>query len=479
MTLTTEAPATVTQAPAVPAGGGLVVTTRALTTTATHQVARVTLASQHVDLQRVAQHMYSLMLRNVSSDGFPFTDGTHALVSLPGCVIAAPSYPANAPGISQDYVFNWVRDAAITALEIAAASSAEPGMPVEALIDYVTFADVCQRNATPTKGHACFTIVGQSRPWSEQNDGPAIQTVAILAAFEQLDPATRKIAIDLIGRNLEFLLDCYQDQTTNLWEEHTGFSFFARSVQLRCFREVAANTLGIPVPDGVTEAAAWLENALQAHWTGRYYATMIGGPAPGDANQPTVPDGYDPNIDIVQASIYGAVPCTDTKLLATAGLLVSEWADPGSPAAYPINVADAGIGLGPMLGRYPGDLYDGGSDSLGNHPWPLCTSNFAQLYYELANEVAASGMLPLDELSETFFSQLGIGAATPVESAVQKLREAGDAMTGAVIFHSNHLELSEQFDGFSGFEKSVRDLTWSYAAFLSAARARAGQAVEG
>jgi glucoamylase len=475
MTITTEAPSATTEEPTVVAN----VRTRALTARAHQPAARVDLAYEHVDLQRVAQHMYALMLRNVSSDGFPFTDSTHQLVSLPGCVIAAPSYPANAPGISQDYVFNWVRDAAITALEITAASSSEPGRPVEALVDYVSFADLCQRNAAPTKGHACFTIDGRPRPWSEQNDGPAIQTVAILAAFHQLDPATQQVATALIGRNLEFLLGCYTDQTTNLWEEHIGFSFFARSVQLRCFREVAANTVGIPVPDGIADAIAWLENALETHWNGSYYTTMIGGAAPGDPRQPAVPDGYDPNIDIVQASTYGAVPCTDTKLLATAAQLISHWADQDSPEVYPVNLTDAAVGLGPMLGRYPGDLYDGGSDSLGDHPWALCTANFAQLYYELATEVKVSGVLPLDELSETFFGQVGITAATTVDSAVDVLRAAGDAMLTAVVYHSDHLELSEQFDGVSGYEKSVHDLTWSYAAFLSAVRARTGQPVEG
>jgi glucoamylase len=45
-------------------------------------------------------------------------------------------------------------------------------------------------------------------------------------------------------------------------------------------------------------------------------------------------------------------------------------------------------------------------------------------------------------------------------------------MLRAVLAHSDHLELSEQFDAATGYEKSVRNLTWSYASFLSALRAR-------
>ena len=38
--------------------------------------------------------------------------------------------------------------------------------------------------------------------------------------------------------------------------------------------------------------------------------------------------------------------------------------------------------------------------------------------------------------------------------------------------HSDNLELSEQFDATTGYEKSVSNLSWSYASFLSAIRAR-------
>ena len=36
-----------------------------------------------------------------------------------------------------------------------------------------------------------------------------------------------------------------------------------------------------------------------------------------------------------------------------------------------------------------------------------------------------------------------------------------------------------EFDTVTGYEKSVKNLTWSYAAFLFAVRARTGQNVEG
>ena len=440
-------------------------------------MARSSVAVEQADLQTIAQHMYALLLRNVASDGFPFTDSTHTLVSRPGCVIAAPSYPANAPGISQDYVFNWVRDGAITMLEVIAAVAATPGAPVQPLVDYVSFARTCFDNAVPTKGHACFTVAGESRPWTEQNDGPAIQCLALLAAYPLLSSQSQGFAKALIADNVNFLLEAYTDQTTNLWEEHVGYSFFARSVQLRAFREVVANDIELPVPAEVRSAIVWLELALEVHWTGSYYATMIGGQAPGNPAESTVPYGYDPNIDIVQACIYGAIPCTDTKMLATAALLRGAWADPSSDRAYPINLSDAASGLGPMFGRYPGDTYDGGGGGIGEHPWALCTANMAELHYLLATEISDSGAVPFDSLSEPFFAQLGISDTTTARDAAAALVKAGDAMLFAVVSHSDHLELSEQYDGITGYEKSVRDLTWSYAAFLSAVRAKTGMTV--
>jgi glucoamylase len=274
----------------------------------------------------------------------------------------------------------------------------------------------------------------------------------------------------VIAANLNFLQGAYQGETWNLWEEEQGASFFARSVQLKCFEAIAANTLGINVPGWLSTAITWLQNALASHWNGQYYQSLL--PVPSDSRAP-----YDPNIDTAAAAIYGAVPVTDTKLLATAALLRSQWADPNSPNYYPINGADQKLAsgpVGPLLGRYPGDTYDGDTADAPtrDHPWAVSTAVFAELYYQLAQQVSNSGAVPLDSLSATFFSQIGVDASTTSTEAAASLETHGDQMLMALVYHSDHLELSEQFDAWTGYEKSVSDLSWSYASFLSAVRAK-------
>ena len=436
--------------------------------------------------------MFCLMLRNMSSDGFVFADplAGQALApgafSAPGCIIAAPSFPADLGTVDQDYVFNWTRDAAIAAVEIAAANMpTRPGEGVQPLIDYVNFAQTCQNNSgSVTIGHATYTVEGQPQPRTEQGDGPALQTLAILQAFPQLDTPTQATAASVINTNINYLLGTdpqsagvpvYQGKTFNLWEEELGFSFFARAVQLKCFQQLTANTYGIPVPPAAAGAITFLQNALAGHWNGQdqYYQSVL--PVPTDRG------AYDPNIDIVLSSIYGAVPVTDTKLLATAAQIRQQWTD--SSIAYPVNADDQGRTppIGPLLGRYPGDTYDGDlqDPKVAGHPWALCTANFARLYYAIANTITQTQTVPLDNLSADFFGQVKISASTSPSLAASLLQGAADEMLNALVFHSDHLELSEQFDKDTGFEKSVRDLTWSYASFLAAVRAKTGQSVLG
>ena len=423
-------------------------------------------AMAQVDLATVARYMFWLMYRNVASDGLVFDDPVNpGVVSAPGCVLASPSWENSATRVTQDYVYHWTRDAAVVAIELAWAYSNGALPDNQALTDYVLFSQACQASAGDFD-RASFYINGTQRPWTDQTDGPALQTVALLAMYRQLDPPAQAIAVRLIDANLNFLQNAYQGQTCNLWEEEYGYSFFARSAQLRCFQAIAANTIGVTVPAWLPDALTWLVSALESHWNGEVYQSVL--PVPTDYRAP-----YDPNIDIVQAAVYGAESVTDPKVLATAAQLRAQWADPGSKYFYPINGADAAQGLGPLLGRYPGDVYDGDTDDLvGDHPWALTTANFAELYYRLAAKIVSVGTVAADPLSASFLSQVGVTAATAPRDAAASLRSAGDAMLQAIVYHSDHFELSEQFDAVTGFEKSVANLSWSYAAFLSAVRAR-------
>ena len=75
---------------------------------------------------------------------------------------------------------------------------------------------------------------------------------------------------------------------------------------------------------------------------------------------------------------------------------------------------------------------------------------------------------------------IGVGfmlcAPAHAADATAALRASSDVMLRTIVYHSDDYELSEQFDGTTGYEKSVRNLTWSYASFLSAVRARSGGA---
>jgi glucoamylase len=423
-------------------------------------------AVAQLSLAAVARHMFWLMYRNIASGGLVFDDPVNpGIVSAPGCVLAAPSWENSETHRNQDYVYHWTRVAAIVGIELAWAYSGGLLPDNQPLHDYVTFSQTCQQAAVDFDRASCH-INGTARPWTSQSDGPALQTIALLAMYPQLDSPAQATARGLVNANLSFLEHAYQGQTVSLWEEGYGYSFFARSVQLRCFQAIAANTAGITVPAWLPSALSWLTSALDGHWNGAVYQSVL--PAPSGRRAP-----YDPNIDIVLAAVYGAESATDPRLLATAAELRAQWADPASAYFYPVNGTDAAAGLGPLLGRYPGDGYDGDTDTqASDHPWALSTASFAELYYRLAARITSSRTVPGDPLSATFLAQAGVTPAMDPLAAAAALRKAGDAMLQAIVYHSDHFELSEQFDSVTGFEKSVSNLSWSYAAFLSAVRAR-------
>jgi glucoamylase len=450
---------------------------------------RVTTPPDGVDLARMSPYFLAMMVRNIATDGYPFLapalfaaerppgapePAPEVVISRPGCIIASPSYREVLSSLTQNYVYNWVRDAAIAVAEITATDLSYRPDLAGVLEDYVSFAARCQAAAPKELDRAKYTVAGDLvEGWPRQNDGPALQALALLGMFDDLAPVAQETARQLIAADLGFVLDHYQLPSFNLWEEVCGHSFFTRSVQLKCLDEIGRDAKGVAVPaDRLAEASAWLRDALREHVADGRYVSIL---------NPTNGRGaYDPNSDAIAACLYGAVDCTDPVLLNTASALLAAFTDPGT--GYPINATDGGLGIGPLIGRYPGDYYDGnhtGEQDPGatrGHPWVVCTANLAELYYRVAAAVRTAGSVPDHPLAADFLRQAGVRPGQGPEDAVDALHRAGDRMLQAIVYHGDHLELSEQFDARTGYESSVRNLSWSYAAVLSALRARAALA---
>ena len=307
-------------------------------------------------------------------------------------MIAAPTYAVES-GVNQDYVFNWVRDAALTAVELAAA-----GLPtgdsagVQPLIDYVNFAQKCQDSQPPTIGHARYTIEGQPRPWTEQSDGPALQTLAILQAFPQLDAPTQATAASVIRHEHQLPARRVPGSDHEPVGRETGLLILRPGRCAALFpgaQQQHRRYSRFRPPPRAPEP--WLQNALAGHLESAPTTRRSCPRSPPDTTRIST---------LSSPASTARLPYTDTKLLATAAQLRRQWADSSAPTAYPINAADAARGIGPLLGRYPGDSYDGDTaDPVpGGHPWALCTAHFAQLYYGLANAISQAQAVPFDDL---------------------------------------------------------------------------------
>src|SRR5262249_11714649 len=124
---------------------------------------------------------------------------------------------------------------------------------------------------------------------------------------------------------------------------------------------------------------------------------------------------------------------------------------------------------GPALGRYAGDTYYGGG------AWYLATLAAAEFYFRLAQALRAGAHMPSTRENQRFRERLGVSeAATGGERLALLGVERGDSFLRTVrAFTPESGELSEQFDRNSGVQTSAKNLSWSYAAFITAAASRA------
>ena len=143
---------------------------------------------------------------------------------------------------------------------------------------------------------------------------------------------------------------------------------------------------------------------------------------------------------------------------------------------YPIN---AGIpeGKAPAIGRYPEDVYYGGQ------AWYLTSLAAAEQLYDALYTWNKLGSITVTSTSLPFFHDLDpsitTGSYSSTSSAYSTLYNAVRAYADefidivATYAHPNG-SLAEQFHRADGTPLSAFDLTWSYAAFLTAVARRDG-----
>ncbi|KAK0553425.1 hypothetical protein OC846_001300 [Tilletia horrida] len=419
---------------------------------------------------------------------------------LTGAVIASPSTA------SPNYFYSWVRDSAMTMkIVIDNFIHGQHGVKRSLIENWINAELIHQSNAMPSSsslGEPKFNVDGSlfTGPWGRpQNDGPALRATAVMKYAYQIGLSDSLVTSklyksdlsqpSLIKSDLEYVAHHWQDSTFDLWEEVQATHFFTLAVQYRALTEGAAFATAMKDSGAATfyaQQASAISSKLQSFWSSSLNRVQAYQNTPSGFNR----NGLDCSVLLgslhgwiqnstasgVSSALFG--PGSD-RILATHRQYVDSFR-----GLYPINnnaAAPAAVGVG----RYPSDIYDGVSTSQGN-PWFLCTTTAAEILYNAQNLFASQGGLTVSSTNQNFFSQFQSGVSTGSYGAgsktystlVQGMKNQADGFMSIVNQHAAaNGSLAEEFSRYNGYEVGARDLTWSYAAFLSADAARSGRAV--
>ena len=273
--------------------------------------------------------------------------------------------------------------------------------------------------------------------WSRpQHDGPALRIIAVLRWLESapsLDHETIDKAEHLLQDDIGFILRHGDEPDFDMWEEERGQNYYSLRLGATALERASA---WLDSRDGTTAqacraAASILHRRLDSFWMENegYYRSRLS----GAANKYL-------DISVVFAVIHagGDGPLHsigDLRILSTVQKLEALF-----DRDYAIN-RNRPKNRAPALGRYSGDVYFSGG------AYYFSTLAVAEFYYRLAGQCTG-------DLARTY-------------------KERGDAFLATVRhFTPESGELSEQFDQKTGAQVSARKLAWSYAAFITAVKAR-------
>jgi glucoamylase len=434
--------------------------------------------------------------------------GDKILTALPGAVIAAPALPSET--FSQDYYFYWVRDGAITIHELLCSYQQETVAERKTLLkncclDYLNFVKTVQMqpalNGVDILGEPKFNIDGTlwTGQWSRpQPDGAAYQSITLTLLAQILldegqkdfvlaniyDPSTTN---SLLKANLEYTAANWSSMSIGPWEELLGFHFSVETIQRRALIDGAALATRLNDRGAATyylEQAERISDLMKAHWNesvGYYFELFRGQDIRGGGI----------NAAIIFALVYGQLNIKDDPfpLVCEHALSSAFYVRDIFNNLYQLNALNKEKeNLGPLIGRYQSDLYDGNRMAYGN-PWFLCSNMLAAFYYRVAAEFLNGKELVLSFLTKQFFDQIAPDFKVSIGQTVGKAMKDFEGLISALIHQGDlilntvkaccidaadgtRFHMSEQINRASGAQVSAPDLSWSYASLLTSLRLR-------
>ena len=277
-----------------------------------------------------------------------------------------------------------------------------------------------------------------------------------------------------ISNDLNYVGEYWNQTTYDLWEEAPGSSFFTLQSQYRALAQGSqlASKLELNCPSCDSQAAEIL-CFLRSFWNGSTFVANI--------NTGVERSGIDLNILLgalvafdTNATCHGepVQPCSP-KILASHKALVDVFRQ-----IYPIN-RNLNSSEAAHVGRYPEDVYQGGN------PWFMGTFAAAEVLYSAIAQWRTQCSVTIDDTSHPFFTSLLPDIETGTYAATDRLGTFASVISAVTAYADDFLakafahipasgDLSEQYSRDDGAPLSARNLTWSFAAFLTAASRRAG-----
>ncbi|KAG5727785.1 Glucoamylase [Termitomyces sp. T112] len=415
------------------------------------------------------------LLANIGSDG------SDAHGAKPGIVIASPSTS------DPDYLYTWTRDSALVFQSLIDQFTHGQDTTLRPSIEnYIAAQRILQQVSNPS-GNVSTGGLGEPKfnidltaftgSWGRpQRDGPALRATALITWANYL-LSTNNISgaaslWSILELDLDYVASNWNETTFDLWEEVSSSSFFTTAVQHRALRQGATLATALGQTSSADTYTAEADNALcflQSYWNPSGYMT---------ANTGGGRSGKDANTVLTSIHTFDAAagcdattfqPCSDRALSNLLSYIQS----------FDIYAINNGIpsNQGRATGRYSEDVYYGGN------PWYLTTLAVAEQLYDALIVWNTTGSLDITAVSLPFFTNLvpgiTVGTYTSGSSTFGTLTSAvktyADSFVGIVAKYTPaDGSLSEQFTRDDGTPTSAKDLTWSYAALLTANNARNG-----